>query len=230
MSMGSGESDSNDGSDIFWPGYVDATTNLILNLLFLVTILIVAVFMFALELGRTSKVKVENPPIVATKPAEEVLSKVIIDPVEENIVLKREVERLKIMLGQRGSEKVKAGVIVKSIDATSTMPKPQSGVDKMLASDFEIIVHFKDEAIALTPAEHEKLLETLKPVVESGKTNIHVEVPAGFSEAKRMGFYRAMAIRNLLIEMKMSTENIDVSVIEGKSNANASLVKIRSRK
>ncbi len=230
MSMGSGESDSNDGSDIFWPGYVDATTNLILNLLFLVTILIVAVFMFALELGRTSKVKVENPPIVATKPAEEVLSKVIIDPVEENIVLKREIERLKIMLGQRGSEKVKAGVIVKSIDATSTMPKPQSGVDKMLASDFEIIVHFKDEAIALTPAEHEKLLETLKPVVESGKTNIHVEVPAGFSEAKRMGFYRAMAIRNLLIEMKMSTENIDVSVIEGKSNANASLVKIRSRK
>lgn len=230
MSVPTRDGDSNDGSDIFWPGYVDATTNLILNLLFLLTILIVAVFMFALELGRSSKVEVENPPLVATKPAEEVLSKVITDPVEENIVLKREVERLKLLLGQRGSEKVKAGVRVKSVDATSKMPKPQNGVDKMLASDFEIIVYFKDEAIALTPAEHDELLESLKPVVKSGKTNIHVEVPAGFSEAKRMGFYRAMAIRNLLIEMKMPTENIDVSVIEGKSNANASLVKIRSLK
>ena len=44
----------NDGSDIFWPGYVDATTNLILNFLFLLTLLMVAVFMFALELGRST--------------------------------------------------------------------------------------------------------------------------------------------------------------------------------
>ncbi len=46
------ESSSDDGSDIFWPGYVDAVTNLVLNLLFLLTIMTVAVFMFALELGR----------------------------------------------------------------------------------------------------------------------------------------------------------------------------------
>ncbi|MEI8363079.1 MAG: hypothetical protein WCG35_07650, partial [Betaproteobacteria bacterium] len=47
------ESEGNvDGSDIFWPGYVDAVTNLVLNLLFMLTIMIVAVFMFALELSR----------------------------------------------------------------------------------------------------------------------------------------------------------------------------------
>ena len=50
--MAGASSDNDDGSEIFWPGYVDATTNLILNLLFLLTILIVAVVMFALELGR----------------------------------------------------------------------------------------------------------------------------------------------------------------------------------
>ena len=35
----------NDGTSVFWPGYVDASTTLILNLLFLLIILIVAVFM-----------------------------------------------------------------------------------------------------------------------------------------------------------------------------------------
>ena len=53
--------DDNDASNIFWPGYVDATTNLALNLLFLLTVMITAVFMFALEMGRASMDSSENP-------------------------------------------------------------------------------------------------------------------------------------------------------------------------
>ena len=246
--------DNNDGSDIFWPGYVDATTNLILNLLFLLTILIVAVFMFALEMGRMSKVEVENPPIVATKPAEEVLfksittideataikppltstekvdevlSKTTSDVVLENVVLKREIQRLNEMLAQRDAPKVHTGGLEKTSDATLSLPTPVEGLDKTHADDFEITVSFKDGAISLTPEERGQLLETLKPVVERGKSNIYVEVPAGFSEAKRLGFYRAMAIRNLLIEMKMPKENINVSIVEGKDKANASNVMVR---
>jgi len=246
--------DNNDGSDIFWPGYVDATTNLILNLLFLLTILIVAVFMFALELGRSSKVHVEIPPIVATKPAEEVLFKPIADldeaisvkpplrstkeevediaktttdTIKENIELKREIQRLNNLLAKRNAPKVLAGGLEKASDATSGVPKPAKGLDKALADDFEIIVSFKDEAIDLTPEERKSLMETLKPVIERGESIIYVEVPAGFSEAKRMGFYRAMAVRNLLIEMKMAKENINVTVVEGKKNANASNVMVR---
>jgi hypothetical protein len=109
------------------------------------------------------------------------------------------------------------------------MPKPQSGLDKTLASDFEVMVRFTDEAVAFTPTEHDHLLELLKPALAAEKASIYVEVPAGFSEAKRMGFYRALAVRNLLIEMNLSGENIDVSVVEGKNHANASLVRVRSR-
>jgi hypothetical protein len=260
--------DDHDGSDIFWPGYVDATTNLILNLLFLLTILIVAVFMFALELGRSSpkQSEAEKPPIVAAKQDAEAVAKATaapgqdnlaaglglsgpspvksgqapvgaakqdaaagIDPVQENIVLKREIERLRRMLAQKASPKVQSGGPVKSVEATVNPPKPQSGLDKTLASALEIEVHFTDEAIALTPAEHDRLRESLRPIVANGDTTIFVEVPAGFSEAKRMGFYRAMAVRNLLIEMELPTESIDVAVVEGKNNANASLVKVRSR-
>jgi hypothetical protein len=215
--------EDNDGSDIFWPGYVDATTNLILNLLFLLTILIVAVFMFALELGRSSPKQgaAEKPPIVAAKLAAEA----VIDPVQENIALKHEIARLKKMLGQ----KAPAGGLVKTVAATVNAPKARNGVDKTLASDFEIEVRFTDEAIAFTPAEHDRLRELLRPIVAKGRANVLVEVPAGFSEAKRMGYYRALAVRNLLIEMELPAENIEMLVVEGKTNANASLVRVGAR-
>jgi len=220
-----------DGSDIFWPGYVDAVTNLVLNLLFLLTIMTVAVFMFALELGRASKGGADKTLVASSKQGSAVSSKTATDPVKENIALKREIQRLNMQLAQRVPQNVRSdqsGVLAKTVDVTSGVPKPLNGVDKTVASDLEVIVRFKDEAVAFTPAEHDRLLESLKPVVASGKTSIYVEVPAGFSEAKRMGFYRAMAVRNLLIEMKMPKDRIDVSVREGKSNANASIVKVRS--
>jgi len=221
--------DDNDGSDIFWPGYVDATTNLILNLLFLLTILIVAVFMFALELGRSTQVKSETSPVATTKQEDEFVSRSIVDPVKENLELKREIQRLNSLLSQQVPQKAKAGGVVKTVDATSSVPKPQSGLDKTLVADFELIVHFKDEAVALTPEEHDRLIESLRPVLASEKTSIYVEVPAGFSESRRMGFYRAMSVRNLLLEMNLPKENIEVSVVEASRGANASLVKVTSR-
>lgn len=217
----------NDGSDIFWPGYVDAVTNLVLNLLFLLTIMTVAVFMFALELGRASQGGPVKESVASTKQNTEAVSKEETDPAKENIALKREIQRLNAMLAQRVSEKVQPGGLLKTVEVTSSVPEPLHGLDKTLATDFEIIVRFTDDAVAFTPEEHEQLLETLKPVVASEKADIYVEVPVGFSEAKRMGFYRAMAVRNLLIEMKMPKENINVSVLEGKNNANASLVRVR---
>ena len=220
----------NDGSDIFWPGYVDAVTNLVLNLLFLLTIMTVAVFMFALELGRASQGGADKSLVSSSKEGSALTSKTKTDPVTENIALKREIERLNSMLAQRVTLNVQTlqpGDMVKTVDVTSNVETPLVGLDKMLASDFEVIVRFTDEAIAFTPAEHDQLLESLKPIVARGNTTIQVEVPAGFSEAKRMGFYRAMAVRNLLIEMEMPTGNINVSVFEGKKNANASLVRVR---
>lgn len=228
MSMRHSDSD---GSDIFWPGYVDAVTNLVLSLLFLLTIMIVAVFMFALELGRASLGGPAKPVASAGKDAKPV-ARATTDPVKENIELKLEIQRLNMQLAQRASQNVQpaqAGGPAKTVEATSGLPKPQHGLDKALATDFEIVVRFADEAVALTPTEQDRLRETLQPVIASGKTNIYVEVPAGFSEAKRMGFYRAMAVRNLLIEMKMPKDRIDVSVREGKKGANASLVRVRSR-
>ena len=76
--------DDEDGSNIFWPGYVDATTNLVLNLLFLLTIMIVAVFMFALELGRAGGAGLDKQ-IETNKVGAKKVSEVSADLVKENI-------------------------------------------------------------------------------------------------------------------------------------------------
>jgi ribosomal protein L25 (general stress protein Ctc) len=221
-----------DGSDIFWPGYVDAVSNLVLSLLFLLTVMTVAVFMFALELGRASQGGAGKELVTATRKDASAVPVATMDPAKENIALKLEIQRLNKLLAQKEPHTVipaQAGDQVKTVDVTSVAPKPLNGLDKSLASEAEIIVRFTEEAVAFTPAEHDRLRESLKPVIAAGRTTVYVEVPAGFSEAKRMGYYRAMAVRNLLIEMNMPKERIDVAVREGKSSANASIVRVRPR-
>ena len=222
----------NDGSDIFWPGYVDAVTNLVLNLLFLLTIMTVAVFMFALELGRASQGGPETTPVASTKQDAKAVSKEKIDPVKENIALKREIERLNMMLAQRGSKNAQpvqpgGGMgMVKTVDVTASVPEPLQGLDKTLVSDSAITVLFKDDAIAFTPEEKDRLRETLQPIVAKGKATIYAEHPAFFSEAKRIGLFRVLAVRSLLIEMKIPAENIETKHREGNSNANNAIVKV----
>ncbi len=222
------ESNSNDGSDIFWPGYVDAVTNLVLNLLFLLTIMTVAVFMFALELGRASLGGAGKKPVVTQKADAHTDPKLSADAIKENAVLKREIQLLNMKLAKMVPPP-RVGEPVKIVPATAGVPLPKKGLDITIVTDAEVIVRFTDEAVSLTKAEYGQLREALKTIVASGKSRILVEVPTGFTEAKRMGFYRAMAVRNLLIEMKMPQDRIDVSVREGKNNANASLVRVKAQ-
>ncbi len=215
--------DDNDASNIFWPGYVDATTNLALNLLFLLTIMITAVFMFALEMGRASLTASDEPQkqkITVVEPDE-------VDPIEQIVTLKLEIQRLNKMLAAKSTTNVRPGGLEKTVDATKSEADPLQGFEGSEARDFEVVVRFKDEAIQLKPEEKQELLTSLQPVVERGESYIYVEVPAGFSEAKRLGFYRAMEVRNLLIEMQVPKENINVSVIEGEGDASASDVMVR---
>ena len=132
--MAGGSSDNNDGSEIFWPGYVDATTNLILNLLFLLTILIVAVFMFALELGRAI-----GPTDANADHTAKVEELVEVDYVTENVALKKEVARLSRLLeAQQGEASLQQ--MSKPLEATAAVTKPKNGLEKMQVEDFDLLV------------------------------------------------------------------------------------------
>jgi hypothetical protein len=208
---------TNEGADVFWPGYVDAVTNLVLNLLFLLTVMTVAVFMFAMELGRQHVST--NAPRSDVSSGQEIKR----SAAEEVADLNRQIEELKREVQLAKAESVQP---LKVLPASQAMKNPDKSIERATPVTGGLIVRYTDEAVALTAAEADKLRISLGPIVSSGKARIEVVVPAGFSEAKRLGFYRAMSVRNLLIEMKMPPERIDVSVREGRSGADAALVRV----
>jgi outer membrane protein OmpA-like peptidoglycan-associated protein len=209
---------SDDGSDIFWPGYVDAVTNLVLNLLFMLTIMIVAVFMFALELSRH---KDDNPtPVVEVATETEV-----VQTSKDSIVQLVKAKDTEINTLQKQVEALKKQVLEKQVLAQNDLrdsqkvviaktpiPKPEKDLDKTAASGGGVVVNFLLDAVTLSPAESETLRNSLATVAASGTARIEVVVPAGFSEAKRLGFYRAVAVRNQLIEMNVPADKIEVLV------------------
>jgi outer membrane protein OmpA-like peptidoglycan-associated protein len=217
---------NDDGSDIFWPGYVDAVTNLVLNLLFMLTIMIVAVFMFALELSRH---KNSDPvPVVASQQTA-VSSDAVLDAVKakdsEIQTLQKQLESLKkqvlVQNNLRGSQKV--------VIAKTPIPKAEKDFEKSSSSGGGVIVHFVLDAVTLSAPEVETLRSSLAAIAAGGAARIEVVAPAGFSEAKRLGFYRAMAVRNQLIEMNVPADKIEVSVREGKGSADNSKVLVSPR-
>jgi hypothetical protein len=228
------EADGNiDGSDIFWPGYVDAVTNLVLNLLFMLTILIIAVFMFALELSRHQDKVPSTVKVVAVDDKRPVTISVELTPgvveakdieiqalQKELLTLKKQVQAQE-MNDMRNTQK--------TVIAKTPLAKADKDLDKAAANGGGIVVKFMADAVTLSPTEAESVRSLLAPIVASGSAKIEVIAPAGFSEAKRLGFYRAMAVRNELIEMKLAATKIEVSVREGKSGADNTKVLVSPR-
>ena len=220
-----------DGSDIFWPGYVDAVTNLVLNLLFMLTIMIIAVFMFALELSRHKDNKptpvVQTPIVDAAKPVpkKDVVVDVLKSKDGEIQALRKELEGLKnqalVQNELRGAQKV--------VTAKTAIPQADKELEKLSATGGGVVVSFVQDAVTLSASEAQTLRKSLSSVAASGSARIVVVVPAGFSEAKRLGFYRAMSVRNQLIEMNVPADKIEVSIREGKSGADNTKVLVSPR-
>lgn len=201
------DSSSEDGADIFWPGYVDAVTNLVLNLLFMLTIMIVAVFMFALELSRYKDPPAPEPPLPAAQPAP--------DPQEQILALQKEVEALQQQVLQKNALTTPQKVV----NAATQQPLPQRGLADVAPAGGGLVVNFARDAVLLSAAEADTLKTALAPLGSSARVRVEVQVPTGFSEARRIGFYRVMAVRNQLIAAGMAPERIEVRIRDGAASA-----------
>ena len=208
------EGSSDDGSEVFWPGYVDAVTNLVLNLLFMLTIMIVAVFMFALELSRhkDQPVVVDSPPPVKSQ-------------AEEIAALQKQIELLK----QQAVAKTEPKNNQKVITANTPLAKPEKELRELTPSGGGVIVNFVKDAVVLSASEAQTLRAALGPLVASGGARVEVLVPTGFSEAKRIGFYRVMAVRNQLIGLGVPADKIDVQIRDGAGSSENSRVMVSPR-
>ncbi len=217
-----------DGSDIFWPGYVDAVTNLVLNLLFVLTIMIIAVFMFAIALSRHTN---EKPAPAAQQQTVENAES--IDPTSStNEAIKAKDQQIETLtknleaLKQEALIKNSATTPQKVVTAKTPIKPPEKSIQNATDAGGQVIVSFTQDAVSINPTEIDAVRSALAAIAKTGSAHIEVSAPKSFSEAKRLAFYRAMAVRNQLIELKVPAENIEVNVREASNNADNSKVMV----
>ena len=262
-------SDSNDASDIFWPGYVDAVTNLAINLLFVIAVMSIVVISSILQMARmkpddhmneseqsknSSKIKIEskleetdpgqtknNPTQIITNDSAKSPDVIIKQQAEKIAKLESENKQLK---NNSDSNKLKQGrkdqqggveeesinaEIVKATDVKSISRTGENHISPLSAGG--ILVVFDNDVIELSNKEAEQLIQKLSENYPLKTTNwqIRVNVPKGFSESARIGYYRVNAIRNILLKQNVSPNLISMRVVESSSqSANNARILIRA--
>ena len=237
-------SNSDDASDIFWPGYVDAVTNLAINLLFVIAVMSIVVLGATLQIAELSKRKATLGPTPAeTTPAgtpEFTLAELQDDLRVAQANLKATQARL--VESQRKiqqNEVVQTPASPTSSNArTETVAvaaqKTTANAEAISLQDVSggLVVNFAKDAITLTSTESSELVTKLATFgnLNTNRWLVTVISPKGFSEALRMSYYRANAVRNVLIENGVAGGAIDLKIQEstqgGANNAKV-LVKLQ---
>ena len=248
-------SNSDDASDIFWPGYVDAVTNLAINLLFVIAVMSIVVLAATLQIAELSKRKATLGPTPAeTTPAgtpEFTLAELQDDLRVAQANLKSTQARLvesqrKIQQSEAtqipaatpspsySSSSSSASPISRTETVAVAAPKTPASTEAVSLQDVSggLVVNFAKDAITLTSAESSELVTKLATFgnLRTNRWLITVISPKGFSEALRLSYYRANTVRNVLIENGVVGGAIDLKIQEstqaGANNAKV-LVKLQ---
>jgi outer membrane protein OmpA-like peptidoglycan-associated protein len=248
-------SNSDDASDIFWPGYVDAVTNLAINLLFVIAVMSIVVLAATLQIAELSKRKATLGPTPAeTTPAgtpEFTLAELQDDLRVAQANLKSTQARLvesqrKIQQSEAtqipaatpspsySSSSSSASPISRTETVAVAAPKTSAATEAVSLQDVSggLVVNFAKDAITLTSAESSEIVTKLATFgnLRTNRWLITVISPKGFSEALRLSYYRANTVRNVLIENGVVGGAIDLKILEstqaGANNAKV-LVKLQ---
>lgn len=248
-------SNSDDASDIFWPGYVDAVTNLAINLLFVIAVMSIVVLAATLQIAELSKRKATLGPTAAeTTPAgtpEFTLAELQDDLRVAQANLKSTQARLvesqqKIKQSEAtqipaatpspssSSTSASASPIARTETVAVAAPKTPASTEAVSLQDVSggLVVNFAKDAITLTSAENSEIVTKLSTFgnLRTNRWLITVISPKGFSEALRLSYYRANTVRNVLIENGVVGGAIDLKIQEstqaGANNAKV-LVKLQ---
>ena len=243
-------SNSDDASDIFWPGYVDAVTNLAINLLFVIAVMSIVVLAATLQIAELSKRKATLGPTAAeTTPAgtpEFTLAELQDDLRVAQANLKSTQARLvesqqKIKQSEAtqipaatpspssSSTSASASPIARTETVAVAAPKTPASTEAVSLQDVSggLVVNFAKDAITLTSAESSEIVTKLSTFgnLRTNRWLITVISPKGFSEALRLSYYRANTVRNVLIENGVVGGAIDLKIQES-SQAGANNAKV----
>lgn len=231
-----GSSQSDDGSDILWPGYVDAVTNLAINLLFVIAVMSIVVLGATMKIAELSKRKAtegdtptNNTPVgIEAKTLanlQESLAKTTLQLQAAEERLKEAQKRLKQNAAGSSEESTE-----KTVSVAAPTPKTANAAGVQALDSQALVVKFTADAITMADAETEELINKMKNLgdIKTMKWNLTVISPKGFSESSRTSFYRAHAVRNALLENGVPATSIDLRILEStQTGADNSRVLVR---
>lgn len=192
--MESGKKEQN-----FWPGFVDALSNLVLTLVFVMVIFVLALFYLS---SKVSKSKLD-----ALCPE----TKAELAQVKKELADTREALRAAQALAGQVKEKV----------TTADKKPPPLKKDKLTtqttSSGSSLVIRFPSGVVDLDDETKQALDKLIEPLLASGqKINASLNAvpgPETFSEGKRLSFFRNLAIRNYLISKGVVKEKIDTRIM-----------------
>jgi hypothetical protein len=104
--------------------------------------------------------------------------------------------------------------IVQATEIQPTDPKTSSRIQTVAQS--ALVVAFNRDVVTLSKTEAAELIDKIKKIspLTSGRWQINVISPKGYSEAARLSFYRANAVRNVFLENGATPAANDLSISE----------------
>jgi len=184
----------------FWPGFVDALSNLVLTLVFVMVIFVLALFYLSTKVAE-SKLEALCPSTKAE----------LADTQKE---LEQTQQALREALAKMGQ--VDENVVVREKKMTPVLKREKISTETA-AGGAAITIRFPMGVVELDEEAKAALDKTIEPLIASGqqiKSNLNaVPGPETYSEGKRVAFFRAVAVRNYLISKGVAKNDIDSKVL-----------------
>lgn len=234
----------------FWPGFVDALSNVVLVMIFVVVVFVVTLFYYSQKLTQFRAVKFleqkeqqqevmppsSNPRLVGKK---EESSKELSpiqkqDQAKEIADLKMQVAALKSQLAASnytpaGSTRSDEPALAKAIQVEKDKPAPVVDVLPGITLDARadaLNLLFDRDGVELGDDARRKLDANIKrwtDRIKNGQGKIVVTGVIGtvsYTEGRRRAYYRAMAVRNYLIDVGVSPASVVSRVVPGAESTN----------
>ena len=191
--------ESGKGSGNYWPGFVDALTNVVIAMVFVIVVLAIALAFAAQLMGkRVAEEMIKKHMEAAVLVQAKSESSASTEKPGPDAALKTEVQQ------------------VKRIAVTGNEKKTTSNSGKIKGSNNYLELEFIETALTLDEKASEQFKQSLKSILaRSPKASVQLVATSPsmqLTENQRVAYIRIMSVRNFLIEQGFSPDRIKVRI------------------
>jgi hypothetical protein len=240
----------------YWPGFVDALSNMVMVMIFVVLVFTVALVYFSMNVAQNRTTESDQQLVDRGAAAIREQMSAENEGLREALANQvNEVDRLNAELAREqkssnsGKPVMPSAVIVSGQSKAQTMmPGPESIVDRngvavvsndrgatpptVAGSNDMISITFQNEATELGESAAKTLQQALAPAL-TPDAHSHFEIIAeisgtdGYTGARRRAYFRTLSLRNALMQYGVKTEVITTKIVDRSGNDPGAHVFIR---